>query len=61
MAAPGILHDQQEFDTAVGLIAGLQGVEVEVAERRLRDAAARSGVPEALVARALVLALSARP
>ena len=57
MAAPGILHDQQEVDTAVGLIAGLQGVDVQVAERRLRDAATRSGIPVALVARALVLAL----
>ncbi len=42
-------------------IAGLQGVEVEVAERRLREAAARSGIPEALVARALVLALRPGP
>jgi GAF domain-containing protein len=57
LAAPGILHDQQEVDTAVGLIAALQGVEVEVAERRLREAAARAGVSEALVARVLVLAL----
>ena len=57
MAAPGILQDQQEFDTAVGLVAGLQGVDVQVAEQRLHEAAARSGVPEALVARALVLAL----
>ena len=57
MAAPGILHDQQEVDTAVGLIAGLQGVDVQTAEQRLRDAAARAGVRLALVARALVLAL----
>jgi GAF domain-containing protein len=57
LAAPGILHDQQEIDTAVGLIAGIQGVDVQVAERRLHEAAVRSGIPEALVARALVLAL----
>ena len=57
IAAPGILHDQQEIDTAVGLIAGLQGVDVQVAEDRLHEAAIRSGIPEALVARALVLAL----
>jgi hypothetical protein len=57
MAAPGILHEQQEIDTAVGLIAGLQGVDVQVAEGRLHEAAVRAGIPEALVARALVLAL----
>ena len=57
MAAPGILHEQQEIDTAVGLIAGLQGVDVQVAEARLHEAAVRAGIPEALVARALVLVL----
>jgi GAF domain-containing protein len=57
VAAPGILHDQQELDTAVGLLAALQSVDVEVAARRIREAAVRAGLPEVLVARVLVLAL----
>jgi GAF domain-containing protein len=57
LAAPGILHDQQDVDTAIGLIAGLQGVDVHVAQQRLHEAAARAGLREALVARVLVLAL----
>ncbi len=56
-AAPDILHDQQEVDTAVGLLAALQGVDVEIAEHRLHEAATRAGVRDALVARVLVLTL----
>jgi GAF domain-containing protein len=56
-AAPGILRERLEVETAVGLLAGLRGLGVAEAEQRLRDAALRAGVDEAAVARVLVLAL----
>ena len=54
---PVILRDRADVDTAVGLLAGLRGIGVDDAERRLHEAARRAGVEESAVARVLVLAL----
>ena len=55
-AAPQQMRDRIEIETATGLLAARSGTELEVAQRLLREAAVRSGVPVALVARVLVLA-----
>ena len=61
LAAPGILRDRTEVETAVGLLAGTRGLDLEVARGRLREAAVRAGVDEVVVARALVLTLRPEP
>ena len=54
-AAPQQMRDRIEIETATGLLAARSGADLEVAQRLLREAAARAGVPLALVARVLVL------
>jgi GAF domain-containing protein len=54
VAAPQTLRDNITIDTAVGLIAGSQGVSTEVAHHRLRDGAARAGVHLVQVAQAVI-------
>jgi len=54
-AAPQQMRDRIEIETATGLLAARSGADLEVAQRLLRDAAARAGVSAALVARVLVL------
>ena len=44
-----------DIDTATGLIAARSGVELDAARGLLHQAAARAGVPVAMVARVLVL------
>jgi AmiR/NasT family two-component response regulator len=54
-AAPQQMRDRIEIETATGLLAARSGSDLEVAQRLLREAAARAGVSAALVARVLVL------
>ena len=54
-AAPQLLRDRVDIDTATGLIAARSGVELDAARGLLHQAAARAGVPVAMVARVLVL------
>jgi GAF domain-containing protein len=60
-AAPGILRERLEVETAIGLLAGLRGLEVAEAEQRLDDAALRAGVDRAAVAHVLVRVLRQDP
>ena len=55
-AAPQQMRDRIEIETATGLLAARSGTDLEVAQRLLREAAVRAGVPVVLVARVLVLA-----
>ncbi len=61
LATPGILRDRTEVETAVGLLAGTRGLDLELARSRLKEAAARAGVDEVAVARVLVLTLRPEP
>ena len=45
------LRDNQEIESATGVLAGRYDQDIDLAHARLRDAAARAGVDEALVAR----------
>jgi AmiR/NasT family two-component response regulator len=54
-AAPQQMRDRIEIETATGLLAARSGTDLEGAQRLLREAAVRAGVPAALVARVLVL------
>ena len=54
-AAPQQMRDRIEIETATGLLAARSGTDLDVAQRLLREAAVRAGVPAALVARILVL------
>ena len=49
------LRDSQLIETAVGVIAALFGIAVGMARERLRKAAARAGIPEALLAQVVLL------
>ena len=49
------LRNDQEIETATGLLAGRYDQDVDLAGARLRDAAARAGVDEALVARLMIM------
>jgi GAF domain-containing protein len=51
--APQELADQGDIDVALGIIAGKDGLDIETAQTRLRQAAARAGVSEAQAARVL--------
>jgi GAF domain-containing protein len=42
--APQVLKDEVTLQVAVGIVAALDGVEVRVAERAMRDASVRAGV-----------------
>lgn len=53
--APAQLRATQEIETATGLLAARYDHNVDRARARLRDAAARAGVEEALVARLMIL------
>jgi GAF domain-containing protein len=55
LAAPAQIRDRTAIDTAVGLLAALRNSDLATAQRLLREAAARAGIAEALVARVLVL------
>jgi GAF domain-containing protein len=53
-AAPERSQDLHLLDQAGGLLAASQGIDVATARRRLRDAAARAGITEVQVARAVL-------
>jgi GAF domain-containing protein len=53
--APAHLQETREIETAVGMIAGRDRVDLQVARARLRNAAVCAGVTEAFVARVLIL------
>lgn len=53
--APAQVRATREVDTAVGVLAVRYGEDVEAARKRLRDAAARAGVSETLVARVIMV------
>ena len=53
--APAQLRAAQEIETATGLLAARYDQDVDSARARLRDAAARAGVEEALVARLMIM------
>lgn len=57
-AAPDRLRERAQIDTAVGLIAAQRGISVDEAQRHLVRAAARAGVPEAIVAQVIVTVLA---
>jgi hypothetical protein len=50
-----------EVETAIGLLAGMRGLEVAEAEQRLDEAALRAGVDRAAVAHVLVRVLRQDP
>jgi GAF domain-containing protein len=56
--APSRIRDAQTIDTAVGVLSALFGIGLDVAQERLRKAAARAGIQEALLARVLLLVQS---
>jgi GAF domain-containing protein len=51
--APQTLQDAEDVNVALGIIAEAQGVDIGTAQERLRQAAARAGISEAEVARAV--------
>jgi hypothetical protein len=53
--APRQLRDTQQIDTASGMLAARSDLDIDRARARLRDASARAGVNEALVARLMIL------
>jgi GAF domain-containing protein len=53
-AAPRRARDQHLVDQACGWVAASQGVDVPIARQRLREAAARAGITEVQVARAVL-------
>jgi GAF domain-containing protein len=53
--APRQLRDTQQIETATGLLAARSDHDIDRARARLRDAAARAGVDEALVAQVMIL------
>ena len=52
--APGVLRNEALVDTAAGIVAADQGLTVEDAYERLRDASRRAGIPLAKIARTIV-------
>jgi transcriptional regulator with GAF, ATPase, and Fis domain len=54
MAAPQRLRDHQIIETAVGLIAGDKGIDLDGARHELADAAARAGTHLANLARVVI-------
>jgi GAF domain-containing protein len=52
-ATPERMADQKDVDIALGLIAESQGVDIPLAQERLRLAAARAGITEGQAARAV--------
>ena len=54
-AAPARLRDRAAIDTAVGLLAAVRRMDLDAARRQLREAAARAGLSEVLVARVVVV------
>jgi GAF domain-containing protein len=59
-AAPHRLRDRVQIDTAVGLLAGFHGYDVDSARRDLARVAGRAGLDETLVARVVVAVLAGR-
>lgn len=53
-AAPELLREELDLTVASGLVAGREGVDLDVARERLRDAARRAGVTESQLARAII-------
>lgn len=53
-AAPGLLREELDLTVATGLIAGREGVDIDVARQRLRDAALRAGVTEQQLAQTVI-------
>lgn len=54
LEAPRRVKESAEINIAVGLIAENQGVDVTVARKRLRDAAAQAGISEAQTAKVIL-------
>jgi GAF domain-containing protein len=59
--APEQLRDERTVDTAIGIVAGSDGVSLDTARARLADAARRAGVPVVTLARVVVETYNARP
>jgi GAF domain-containing protein len=53
MEAPGRVRERGEINIALGIISEAHGVNMTVARKRLRDAAARAGISEAQAARTI--------
>jgi hypothetical protein len=52
--APGVLHDEDAVNTAIGVIAAAQRIDTDEATRRLEQAAARANISLARAARAVM-------
>jgi GAF domain-containing protein len=52
-AAPIVMAERHDVDLAIGLLAGILGLDVQTAEERLRTAAARAGISVVHLARLL--------
>jgi hypothetical protein len=52
--APEILHDEVRVQVALGIIAASEGIDMQAARDRLRDAAERAGISEQAVARQII-------
>jgi ANTAR domain-containing protein len=52
-AAPIVMAERDDVDIAIGLLAGVLGLDVQTAEERLRTAAARAGISVVHLARVL--------
>jgi GAF domain-containing protein len=55
VAAPQRLRERNDIETAVGLLAGQQDIDIESARRKLQRAAARAAVTEAVLARLMIV------
>ena len=60
VAAPQKLRDQNTIDTAVGLVAGDQGITIQDAYQRLLEGAARAGLHLVQVAQVVIAAFGRR-
>jgi GAF domain-containing protein len=56
--APQILRDDMRIQVALGIVAASEGVDIETARERLREAAQRAGVAESAIARQIIGRLS---
>ena len=50
-AAPIVMAERDDVDLAIGLLAGILGIDVQTAEERLRTSAARAGISVVQLAR----------
>jgi GAF domain-containing protein len=56
--APQVLRDDMRLQVALGIIAASEGVDIETARERLREAAERAGVGESALAKQVIGRLS---